>query len=113
MSKPEGRLTDYPYMEVRWVDANAKEGWVDADSDLSPSNMVTRGWLYRDEKDYIVLANSLSMDDKVTVGGTNTIPRGMIVSSRKLKVSNASVNVRSKLHTKSSPEELHREPSDG
>lgn len=80
----------YPiYMEVIWLDASSEDGWVDHNTDLSPPRMVTRGWLYHDSETYLVLVNSLSIDDKEIVGGTNTIPKGMIVSSRKLKVSSA------------------------
>lgn len=109
MAKQGAKLPYNDFMEVEWLDASSEDGWVDHTTDLSPPVMVTRGWLYRDEEKYLVLVNSLSKDDKEIVGGTNTIPKGMIVSTRKLKVSNANVKLRSKLHTKPGPEELHRE----
>lgn len=91
-------------MEVEWLDASSEDGWVDHTTDLSPPVMVTRGWLYKDEPSYLVLVNSLSRDDKEIVGGTNTIPKGMIVSFRKLKVSNASTNTKRRSLSKISKE---------
>lgn len=85
----EPKLPFKTYMEVTWLDASSADGWVDQSTDLSPPRMVTRGWLYKDTDTYVVLVNSLSIDDRTLVGGTNTIPKGMIVSSRILRVSNA------------------------
>lgn len=100
-------------MEVTWHDASSEDGWIDKDTDLSPPVMVTRGWLYKDEKNYLVLVNTIRKDMDGGVGGSNTIPKGMIISQRKLKVSNASNKLRHKLHPEPGAEELHREPSKG
>lgn len=95
------------FLEVVWHDASSEDGWIDENTDLSPPVMTTRGWLYKEEEKYIVLVNTLRSDMDGGVGGSNTIPKGMIISSRKLKVSNASVKLRSKIHPKSGTEELH------
>lgn len=82
------------YMEVTWLDASSEDGWISQETDLSPPRMVTRGWLYKETDTYIVLVNSQNTNsDQEIVGGSNSIPKGMIVSSRKLRVS----SVRSKL----------------
>lgn len=102
-----------PFMEIEWLDASSEDGWIDKDTDLSPPVMLTRGWLYRETDTYVVLINSMSKDEEGQVGGSNTIPKGMIVATRKLKVSNASSKPRHKVHPKPGAEELHREPSKG
>lgn len=78
-----------PYMEVTWLDASSEDGWIDQTTDLSPPEMVTRGWLYKETDTYLVLVNTIGNDHDHGVGGSNSIPKGMIVSSRKLRVSNA------------------------
>lgn len=78
-----------PYMEVTWLDASSQDGWIDENTDLSPPEMVTRGWLYKETSTYLVLVNTMGSDRDQGVGGSNSIPKGMIVSSRKLRVSNA------------------------
>lgn len=100
-------------MEVVWHDASSEDGWIDQTTDLSPPEMVTRGWLYKDEEKYLVLVNSLRKDQDGGVGGSNTIPKGMIISSRKLKVSNASIQPRHKVHPQPGSKELHREQGKG
>lgn len=101
------------FMEVTWLDASSEDGWIDENTNLEPPEMITRGWLYKNEEKYLVLVNSIVQDGEGSVGGSNTIPKGMIVSSRKLKVSNASIKLRRKLHPEPRSEELHREPSKG
>jgi hypothetical protein len=103
------------FWEVVWDDAASNDGWVDVDADTTPERIVTRGWLIRKTETYLTLAASqhLSDENKNRVGSTQTIPCGMIVSKRKLKVTNASSKSRNNLRTKPGAEELHREPSKG
>lgn len=89
MAKKEQR----PFIEVVWLDASSTDGWIDESTDLSPPQMTTRGWLYKETDTYVTLVNTLRGDQEGGVGGSNTIPKGMILSQRKLKVSN---NVRRK-----------------
>lgn len=112
MAAKEERLPYDTFLEVEWVDAASNEAWSDASDDMSPPTMVTRGWLIKETDTYIVLANSLNKNSK-DFGGSNSIPKGMLLATRKLKVSNASSKLRHKVHSKSSAEELHREPSKG
>lgn len=112
MTKKGNKPRDLPYMEVTWLDASSEDGWVDKDTDLSPPEMLTRGWLYKETDTYLVLVNTLRQNADGEVGGSNSIPKGMITSSRKLKVSNASKQLRRKLHPEPGAEELHREQSE-
>lgn len=87
---PKVKFFHNTFMEVTWLDASSEDGWIEKDTDLSPPRMVTRGWLYKETDTYIVLINSqISNSKDEIVGGSNTIPKGMIIASRKLKVSNA------------------------
>lgn len=87
---------ELPFMEVIWLDASSEDGWIDDTTDLAPPVMITRGWLYKDEEKYLVLVNSLVKEGDGSVGGSNTIPKGMIVSSRMLRVSNENKNKKPK-----------------
>lgn len=101
------------FMEVVWDDAVSNDGWVDVEEDAKPERIVSRGWLIKETDSYLLLAGAVYERHGKTIGSTQTIPTGMIVSRRKLKVSNASSNIRHKVHPKPSAEEVHREPSKG
>lgn len=107
------KLPHTKFMEVVWMDAASNDGWVEIEGDNTPMQIITRGWQIKENPTYIVLAASLQLDNPSTVGSTQIIPIGMIVSSRELKVSNASSKLRHKLHPEPSAEEIHREPSKG
>lgn len=100
------------FMEIVWNDAASHDGWVEIDADTEPVRIITRGWLIKDTDVYFMLAASLHMDDASTVGSTQIIPKGMILSQRILKVTNASSKPRHKVHSQSCTKELHREPSE-
>lgn len=112
MTTKGAKLAYDTFVEVEWVDAVSNEAWSASSDDMSPSTMVTRGWLIKETDTYIVLANSLHKETK-DFGGTNSIPKGMQLAVRKLKVSYASNKLRHKLHPQSGPEELYREPGKG
>lgn len=107
------KLPHNKFVEVVWNDAASDEGWVDLSADSEPMKIITRGWLIKEYPSYIVLAASLQVDNKDTVGSTQIIPLGMIITQRELKVVNARSKPRHKLHTKPGAEEVHREPSKG
>lgn len=77
------------YLEVVWDDAISNDGWVEVTEDATPERVVTRGWLIKKTDNYLMLAGSIYERHGNTVGSTQTIPCGMIVSQRELKVSNA------------------------
>lgn len=101
------------FIEVVWDDAVSNDGWVSVDTDATPERVVSRGWLIRREDTYIVLAGAIYESHGNTIGSTQTIPIGMIVSERELKVTNARSKLRHKLHTEPGAEEIHREPRKG
>lgn len=101
------------YVEVVWNDAASNDGWVELDGDDTPQQIITRGWLIKEYPTYIVLAASLQIGNANTVGSTQIIPIGMIVSRRELKVMNARSVTRHKIHPEPGAEKLHREPSEG
>lgn len=101
------------YLEVEWEDAASNDGWADKDTDLGPEIILSRGWLVKEHATYITLANTIHKESDHQFGGTQTIPRGNIVKCRELKVSNASIKLRRKLHPEPGAEEVHREPRKG
>lgn len=75
-------------MEVIWDDAVSNDGWVDVNNVEPIPRVVTRGWLVRKDEHSLTLANSIFENNSEVVGGTQSVPCGMIVSSRVLKVNN-------------------------
>lgn len=111
----KGYRPPYPFVEVIWDDAASNsEAWVHKDDIALPEQVITRGWLIKENDRSIAIASSISNIEEFedTVGNTMTIPKGMIVSRRKITVSNASSKPRHKLHPKPDAEEVHREPSE-
>jgi hypothetical protein len=104
----------YPtFIEIEWEDAASNDGWISKEEDTSPVIIVSRGWLVRETDTYITIANSIHKFSDQQVGGTQTVPLGMIKSRRELKVTNARSKLRHKLHPEPSAEEIHREPGEG
>jgi len=101
------------FIEVVWDDAVSNDGWVSVDEDATPERVVSRGWLIKRTDTYLVLAGAVYERHGNTVGSTQTIPIGMIVSERELKVTNARSKLRHKLHPEPSAEEVHREQGKG
>lgn len=100
-------------MEVTWDDATSNDGWVGVKDNIELERVVSRGWLIKQTIDFITLAASVFIGDADTVGSTMTIPCGMIISKRELKVSNARSKSRHNIHPKPGAKEVHREPSEG
>jgi hypothetical protein len=106
----------YPFVEVIWDDAASNsEAWVHKDDIAAPEQVITRGWLIKEDERSIAVASSVSNIEEFedTVGNTMTIPKGMIVSRRNIKVANARSKSRHNVHPKSGTEEVHREPRKG
>ena len=106
----------YRRVEVVWKDAASNsDSWI-AIADISDPILInSTGWLVKDEPDAVVVASSVSHDGEGNdnVGNVMTIPRGMIISIKDVKVVNARSKLRHKLHTEPSTEEIHREPGEG
>lgn len=101
------------FVEVIWEDAASNDGWISNTEDTSPEIIISRGWLIRETNKYITIASALHCSSAEEIGSTQTIPIGMIVSRRELKVSNASIKLRRKVHPEPGAEKLHREQSKG
>lgn len=103
----------YPLVEVIWDDASSNsESWVHVNDVVAPERVNTTGFLVKETDKAITIAASVSMEEAFidTVGNTMTIPKGMIVSQREVRIVNARSKLRHKVHPKSGAEEVHREP---
>lgn len=109
----KGALPFKTYLEIEWEDAASNDGWADKDTDLSPEIILSRGWLVKKTSNYLTLANSIHRDNDHQFGGTQTIPLGMILKCRELKVTNARSKSRHNIHPEPGAEKIHREPSKG
>jgi len=99
-----------PYLEVIWNDAASNDGWVDTSDDTSPIKIISRGWLIKETPTYLVLAAAKHCaEESTTVGSTQTIPTGMIIKKRTLRISNAARKTRNKIHPQPNSEAVHRE----
>lgn len=79
----------YKFVEIIWDDAasNSKT-WVEIADVAPPAPVITRGWLVRDEPKFVSVASSVSNEELEidNVGNTMTVPRGMIVTMRELRL---------------------------
>lgn len=92
MPKSAAYTPPYPFVEIIWDDAASNsETWVTTDDITGPEQVITRGWLVKEEEKFIAVAASVANEaiENETVGNTMTIPKGMIVSRRELKLSTA------------------------
>jgi hypothetical protein len=106
----------YPLVEVIWDDAASNsESWVHINDIVAPERVNTTGFLVKETDEFLTIAASVSaVEDYIeTVGNTMTIPKGMIVTRREVRLVNVRKRTSNKLHPKSGAEEVHREPSEG
>lgn len=91
-SKTKPYAPPYPFVEIIWDDAASNsETWVTAEQITGPEQVITRGWLVKETDTFVALAGSVANEDldEDHVGNTMTIPKGMIVSRRELRLSTA------------------------
>lgn len=72
----------YRFVEAIWDDAASNaETWVNLADIQRPERVITRGWLVKDDPEFVCIASSVAADEEheENVGNTMTIPRGMIV----------------------------------
>lgn len=89
MPKSAVYVPPFPFVEVVWDDAVSNSAsWVTTEEIAGPEQVITRGWLVKETAKAVTLAGSVANEavDNETVGNTMTIPRGMIVSRRELKL---------------------------
>src|SRR6266403_3822988 len=93
------------FMEIVWEDASSNDGWSSQSDDHETETVITRGWVVKQTDKSITLAGSVGPTKDDTFGSTQTIPCGMIVSKRELKVTSASSKPRHNIRAKSGTEE--------
>lgn len=89
-----GKKVKFPYdfLEIIWDDAvSNSESWTTVADILEPERVITRGWKVKETDAAITLASSIDYAEAEgeTVGNTMTIPKGMIIQMRKVKVTYA------------------------
>ena len=77
----------YPLYEITWRDASCSNGWKPfdkiTDHDLCHYEVKTVGYLVRENKDYYLLAQSMSNHDNVD--NRFQIPKKWIVRKKRIK----------------------------
>ncbi len=79
----------YPLVEIIWDDATSNsDTWVHVDNISTPERVNTTGFLVKETEIAVTVAGSVAAEEHgvQTVGNTMTIPRGMIVSRREIRV---------------------------
>lgn len=82
----------YPLVAVVWNDAASNsETWVPLSEIAGPEQVITVGFLVKEAADAITIAGSVANEaiENETVGNTMTIPIGMIVDRRVLRLAPA------------------------
>ena len=82
------KTVDFPFVEVRWMDAHSTDEWTKYAGLPELAPITTRGWLIKDEKDYIVIAGTVAHEDRgeeTLYGEVLAIPRGW-AKIKRLKV---------------------------
>jgi hypothetical protein len=100
----------YPIVEVIWDDAASTQSgaWVAISEIVPPERINSTGFMVKDCPTYVSITSSVAAEgESETVTSTVTIPRGMIVSIREVKLTNARRKSQDRLHTKPATEEVH------
>lgn len=69
----------YKFVEFKWWDAHSVDDWVKEHELPKPAPIITRGWLLKETKNYIVLAGSHAPEDDgdaAQFGEVIAIPKG-------------------------------------
>ena len=94
----------YPIYWILWDDAEGESGWSEEPiAPLTPTLATTIGFLIRDEPNYVLVADSYFSGSRV-IGGTNKIPRKMIVEMQEVQLSKKRENVKKAVKEASVPE---------
>lgn len=62
---------------IKWRDANSYAGWWEID-DIKPLNATTTGYVVKENKEYIVIASTIS--ENGLVNGAISIPKKWIIN---------------------------------
>lgn len=115
MTKRKAFKIPYPLVEIIWDDAASNsESWVNLSDIQEPERVNTTGFLVKETDEYLTVANSVSAEEDFidTVGNTMTIPKGMIISRREVRIANVR-KPKHKVHPKPAATEVHREQGEG
>lgn len=88
IKRVEAYKPPYPLVEVVWDDASSNsETWVTSKDIAEPEQVITIGYLVKNEKKFVTVAGSVPNEalEEDHIGNTMTIPRGMIVSMREIR----------------------------
>ena len=78
----------YDLYEIRWIDAEGEAGWSDPKGPITPVPCINIGFLIREDDEYVKLAAAyIDKFDDDSISSTDIIPKRMITSMKKLKVS--------------------------
>lgn len=75
------------FVEVEWADAVSTADWRSPDNLPRVIPCISRGWLVIDDEEQVTLVATMQQMDNGHVGEVVSIPRGMVLRIRKLKVS--------------------------
>jgi hypothetical protein len=92
MGKTKKYAPPYPFVEIVWDDAASNSAtWIEPSDITGPKQVITRGWLVKETDKAVSVAGSVANEviENETVGNTMTIPKGMIVSRRELRLTTA------------------------
>jgi len=74
----------YPAVTVDWLDIKGTTGWLRPEKIQGPPLCQTRGYLVYRDHTVVKIASTVQLhpdgDEKETVGDTNTIPAGSVVT---------------------------------
>lgn len=78
---PGPHVPSYKFVEVSWEDAVSGNTWEGPSDFGKPHPVITRGWLVKEDLEYIVTAGSVSIDEngKEQFNQTLVLPRGWIL----------------------------------
>jgi len=96
---PKPYVPPYPLVAIVWDDAASNSStWVLPSEIAGPEQVITVGFLVKETDTYITVAGSVANEaiENETVGNTMTIPKGMIVARRELRLTPARSKARIK-----------------
>ena len=107
-TKPTAIKPKYPVVWIIWDDAESDSSWSEEPTTpLGPTHATTMGFLVRDEKDYVLVADSYFPNSKI-ISNTTKIPRGMIVEMIELTINKKKKKIDK---TKEAAESVGKPPS--
>lgn len=79
----------YPFVIVVWDDAESNDSWQELNEhkELKPTLALTAGFLVKENKDYVLIADSYFLEeDSKIISNTTKIPKGMIKELHEVQI---------------------------